>query len=134
MSGGVACGSRLRAKKTVFLALETPTELLISAWTVANPVVVEERVTLAMPRLFVFATVALSMPTAFMMRNFASAVLITPKGSERFVKVTCRLGTGTPFPSRTLALRIIEEFVCAMVCEGVSVRTKGTPCGSPGGL
>jgi len=134
VGGGGDSGSTSKAKKRVFLALEMPTELLTSAWTVANPAVVELIVTLAMPMLLVFATVALSMPTDFMRPNFARLVLMTPKGSERLVKVTGTLGAGTPFPSRTLALRIIEEFVCAMLWEGSSDRLKGSPGVSAGGL
>ncbi len=39
---------------------------------------------------------------------------------ERFVNVTATFGIGTPFPSRTFALRVIDAFVCATFWEGVS--------------
>ena len=84
--------------------------------TEEKPAVEEAMVTLAIPLLFV--------TTKFVLKTPVPEVLVKP------TPTFCR---ALPFPSRTFALSVIEEFVCATKFAGSSFTTEGTPVSVPGG-
>jgi hypothetical protein len=84
--------------------------------TEENPATEEAITTLAMPLLFVIAESALKTPVP-----------------DTLVKTTVIFCKAVPFPSRTCALSVIEEFASATKFAGDSLTTDGTPVSVPGG-